>query len=170
MASKITRTTKTSELEVMYFDGGDLSTAFVYTPDNKINYSAIAKEIGIDENFICDVTITRTVKEEKREMSTDLFLAYATPVTPYKYNDNGEPIYKRETGYFYRTISNDSYIYTVYDINEKKIVTMSVPKELKPGKVYEHYKILKLNRHDESENMYRMSNTDWFKLSVVSAE
>lgn len=170
MASKITRTTKTAELEVMYFDGGDLSTGYVYTAESKINYKAIADELGIDENFICEVTVTRTVKEEKREMSTDLFLAYARPVTPYKYNENGEPIYKREYGYFYRTITNDSYVYTAFDINEKKIVTMSVPKELKPGKVYEHYKVLKLNRHDESENMYRMSESDWYRLSTVSAK
>ena len=170
MASKITRTTKTAELEVMYFDGTDLSTGYVYASDSKINYKSIAGELGIDENFICEVNITRTVKEEKREMSTELFLAYARPVTPYKYNDAGEPVYKREYGYFYRTITNDSYIYTAFDINEKKVVNISVPKELKAGKVYEHYKILKLNRHDESEHMYRMSEFDWHKLSTAAVK
>lgn len=170
MASKITRTTKTAELEVMYFDGGDLSTGYVYTAESKINYKAIADELGIDENFICEVTVTRTVKEEKREMSTDLFVAFASPVFPYKYNDDCEPVYKRESGYFYRTISNDSYIYTAYDINEKKIVTLTVPKELKAGKVYEHYKVLKLDKHDVSEQMYRMRETDWIKYSTVSTK
>ena len=65
-SNKITRTTKTAELEVMYFDNGDLSTGFVYTAESKINYKAIADELGIDENFICEVTVTRTVREEKR--------------------------------------------------------------------------------------------------------
>ena len=153
MATKITRTIKLNTVNVTFMNTNyELETATAINRGNKISFSEIANQLSIDENNICEVEITDDVREIKTEMDTATFILYAFECKEDE---------KRKSGFFYRNIKSTVYLYRVYDINEKKLVTIQTVKEMKIGKIVDGYKVMALLEKDEKECMYKMSETDW---------
>lgn len=168
MANKVTRTIKERTAEVTYInDACELEKAVAVIYGNKVNYTEIANQLHIDMLSICEVDATEKFRERKTEMGIIEFIHNAEFITPYKYNDDGEPVYKREPGYFYRNIKAEQFVYICYDMVDKKLVKVAEPKEVKIGKISDNLKFMKLESHDTRDNMYRMSDKVWAELATV---
>lgn len=169
MSNKVTRTIKERTVEVTFMNSEcELEKAVAVIYGNKVNYTDIANQLHIDSLSICEVDATEKFRETKTEMGIIEFLHNAEYVAPYKYNDKGESVYKREMGYFYRNIKAEQFVYICYDMVDKKLVKVAEPKEVKIGKITDNLKFMKLESHDTRDNMYRMSDKKWAELASVT--